>query len=176
MNQNKEKEASLSLDEAKKVISYDPITGIFTRIKAAGGKASVGSVCGTVVGSDGYRRISVCGMVFLAQRLAWFFHYGEWPVDDVDHRDGNRDFNAIANLRSASRKNNNYNRIPQKNCSSGYKGVSWHKRMKLWRATMYVDGKQKFLGHYRSPEEASAAYERAAKIYQGDFSLKESRG
>lgn len=45
--------------------------------------------------------------------------------------------------------------------TSGYKGVSWSKHLKKWAAFLCVNGKQKYLGGFNTPEEASEAYNKA---------------
>ena len=47
------------------------------------------------------------------------------------------------------------------NNTSGYKGVTWNKRAKKWRAQIWLDGKFVHLGTYATAEEAYAAYCRA---------------
>ena len=53
------------------------------------------------------------------------------------------------------------------NCvnTSGYKGVYYHKRDKHWRAKIKLNNVEKSLGAFPTPEEASAAYLAAQKIY-----------
>jgi hypothetical protein len=41
--------------------------------------------------------------------------------------------------------------------------VSWFKRYNKWKATIRIDGKQKYLGLFESELEASQAYQQALK-------------
>ena len=53
--------------------------------------------------------------------------------------------------------------------TTGYKGVTFHKRDKAWQAQIRVNGKCKYLGFFKTPELAYAAYCKAAKELYGDF-------
>ena len=44
------------------------------------------------------------------------------------------------------------------NNTSGYKGVTWNKEAKKWRAQIWTNGKSIHLGTYATAEEAYAAY------------------
>lgn len=146
-------------------LSYDSGTGIFLRKKN-------GETAGNIA-NNGYRSISInvdgkrqrC----LAHRLAWVLVHGYFPKTDVDHIDGNRDNNAIANLRLATRSQNLGNSKRRTHNSSGFKGVHFHKHMKVWRARITFQGKEIFLGHYPSAELAHEAYVVAAKRLFGEF-------
>lgn len=50
---------------------------------------------------------------------------GDWPKDQLDHINGVRDDNRIENLREVTSQQNNFNRKPNSNSTSNYKGVSW---------------------------------------------------
>jgi len=54
--------------------------------------------------------------------------YGNLPVT-VDHKDGVKDNNKINNLRAATALEQQRNKPPSKNNTSGYKGVCWHTTM-----------------------------------------------
>lgn len=43
----------------------------------------------------------------------------------------------------------------QKNNKSGYPGVSWKKDKSKWSASIFYNGKNRWLGYFDSPEEAS---------------------
>ena len=53
-----------------------------------------------------YQRITIGGYDYYAHRLAWFYVYGEWPVNELDHIDEDKENNAIDNLREATHAEN----------------------------------------------------------------------
>ncbi|KKK77546.1 hypothetical protein LCGC14_2852500 [marine sediment metagenome] len=56
-----------------------------------------------------------------------------------------------------------------------YKGVSFDKRTKTFMSRIYCDGKQYFLGRYKTQEEAAFAYNIAAKkYYKGNCYLNQT--
>ena len=89
----------------------------------------------------------------------------------VDHINHNGLDNRKANLRPATHAQNNYNKliIKRKNSSSKYKGVTWFKNSKIWRARIDVNGQRKFLGYFKDEIQAAKAYDKAAKMYHGEF-------
>jgi len=82
--------------------------------------------------------------------------------EDVDHIDGDRTNNTRKNLRLCSRSQNCFNKHFIKNNTSGYKGVSFDKRHKKWRAYIGFNGKCKKLGYFPDPKSA-------AILYHGEF-------
>ncbi|MGG5541944.1 AP2 domain-containing protein [Burkholderia vietnamiensis] len=91
------------------------------------------------------------------------------PGMHVDHRDGDGLNNQRANLREATRSQNQHNRGKSCNNTSGYKGVSRHSRDGSWAASISKDGKHINLGYYATPELAYGAYCRAAEELHGEF-------
>ena len=146
-------------------LDYNPETGIFTRSR---GKRMVGSDH-----TNGYLQIRVDYNRYLAHRLAWFYVYGDWPVMDIDHVNRNRKDNRIANLRLATRKQNNANRPGV--AKSGFKGVVQTKYG--FRAAISIDNSFKSLGTHKTAEEAHAAYCRAAQELFGEYhcAIQENR-
>lgn len=79
---------------------------------------------------------------------------------EVDHFDNNPMNNKDENLRLVSRSENLQNRTLQNNNSSGFRGVSFHKRRGKWQASVTENKKRIYLGLFDTPEEASLEVER----------------
>ena len=88
---------------------------------------------------------------------------------EVDHIDGNGLNNRRSNLRLATHAENGRNARIRSDNTSGFKGVFQHKRDGSWRAQIHVDGRNKYLGVFRTPEDAHAAYVQAAANLHGPF-------
>tara|TARA_R110000824_G_scaffold396554_1_gene598108 strand:- start:1212 stop:1535 length:324 start_codon:yes stop_codon:yes gene_type:complete len=86
----------------------------------------------------------------------------------VDHINRNPLDNRKSNLRICTNAENSYNTGPQKNNTSGYKGVSWRKDAKKW--TAYIGHAPKsHLGYFDTPEEAAKARDAKAKELHGEY-------
>jgi hypothetical protein len=87
----------------------------------------------------------------------------------VDHRSGDGLDNRRGNLRVATTGQNNCNVQRRKDCTSGYKGASWHARIGLWQSQIQVAGRKRCLGYHNTAEEAARAYDVAARELHGEF-------
>jgi hypothetical protein len=96
------------------------------------------------------------------------------PGELVDHMDRVGTNCRRSNLRLASPLQNARNRPKSKNNSSGFKGVTWHKRQKKWNATIRVNYKAVHLGCFDTAEEAYEAYCVAERRYFGAFTRLEN--
>jgi hypothetical protein len=149
----------LTAARLRELLSYDRDTGVFTRAIATGRngshKAGVRSGYTTPLG---YVEISVDNKSFKAHRLAWLYVYGVWPNGHIDHIDGQPGNNAIANLREADDVLNGQNikRAKKSNKSSGLLGVS--RNGPGWSAHIQTRGVVRYLGQFRTPEDAHQAY------------------
>jgi len=142
------------------VLSYNSNTGIFTWTTNQGNNKTSGLVAGCLIA--GYRYINVYKKRYAAHRLAWFYVYHQWPTDELDHIDRNKDNNAISNLRLASRKLQRQNACGKLISTSQYKGVNWDANRKKWRSHIVIDGTAYFLGRFNTELEAAVRYNEAA--------------
>lgn len=96
---------------------------------------------------------------YYAHRLAWFYHYGEWPEGEIDHLNRNKTDNRIANLRDATHSVNVQNQLnaPSHN-TSGLMGAMWNSQKQKWQAAIVTRGRRKHLGFYSQPIDAHKAY------------------
>lgn len=86
---------------------------------------------------------------------------------DTDHRDGNGLNNSRANLRPATRAQNNVNRHFQVMNNNPFRGVRKHYHR--WIARVKIDGKERHVGSYASAEAAAKARDAAVFERYGDF-------
>jgi len=87
----------------------------------------------------------------------------------VDHVDGNGLDNRRSNLRLATASQNQCNQRRSSANSSGFKGVTWCRKGKRWKARIKVNKVLKHLGTFTSPEAAYAAYCAASERFHGEF-------
>ena len=157
-------------ERLKELFDYNPETGDFTRIVSVYGRnGKAGNIAGSKMGK-GYISISVDGKLYQAHRLAWMYMTGEDLGElQIDHKNQKKNENWIGNLRKASNGQNQANTPAYSNNSTGYKGVSYHKTKCKYGAAIQVNKKQKHLGYFDTPEEASAAYQEEAMKLTGEF-------
>lgn len=138
-----------------------------------------------LVDDDDFERVTAAGpwcAYKCANKQGDAFYAAKWPsvqlhrliMDapdgvEVDHKDGNGLNCQRANLRLATRSQNQWNRGKQANNTSGYKGVYWHKQRDKWHAQIAVNGKRVHLGYFATAEAAAAAYDNAARELHGAF-------
>lgn len=157
---------TLTLQKLKETLTYDPATGVFTRLLPL---SRFGCKAGTISKKESYIYIRIDKKEYAAHRLAWLYMTGAWPEPNIDHKNCDRTDNRWANLRLASDLENSQNSLKPKSNTSGYKGAVWHTRDKFWYAQIRAEGKTKWLGKFASAKAAHAAYIEAARHYHGLF-------
>jgi hypothetical protein len=154
-------------ERIKELLSYDPDTGVFTwRVNR--GKVRAGDPTGCP-DTYGYLVIGVDRALHRSHRLAVLYMTGAWPTSDVDHINGDPQDNRWANLRSASRTENNFNTGLRCNNKSGRRGVHWNPLLGKWRAGGRLRGKTVHLGCFDSLDEAAAVAETWRRENHGAF-------
>lgn len=115
------------------------------------------------------RRSFTLARLILARKLGRPLKRGEY----VDFINKNNHDCRRSNLRIANPTQRLIHSRIYGNNSSGYRGVSWHKRKQKWIAQIGVGGKNKFLGYFDNKYDAHIAYCRASKEHYGEFTYLE---
>ena len=138
-------------------LSYDKATGVITWKVSPVSRIPAGSVAGST-SDKGYTVIVCMGRLYQAHRIAWLLTHGTWPDGDIDHINGIRSDNRIANLRDVSRSVNQQNlKRARRDNQSGLLGVK-QTRSGSFEARINVHGRYVHIGTYPTAHEAHAAY------------------
>ena len=168
---------------AAKLVNYDGATGVFIWLKREGSDPKTrqfntrfsGKECGCDNGK-GYSsiKIRIDGELFTlaAHTLVWLIAYGEMPVYDIDHIDGNRSNNKIDNLRAVTKALNCRNAKMLKSNTSGVTGVTLDKSTGKWRARTKVDKVMHSLGSFDDIRNA----ENAIKLFRAKHGFTDRHG
>ena len=157
---------NLTVERLREVLRYEPGTGKFIRLVSNSNRARAGSITGSPA-VDGSIVVHIDGKLYRAHRLAWLYVHGRWPVAEIDHVNGDPADNRVANLRESTRTENMRNVRMHRDCGSGLKGA--YRDKKKWKSSIMVDGVHRYLGAFDPPEDAHAAYCRAATTLHGEF-------
>jgi hypothetical protein len=161
-----------TIEELQAIMEYECESGrLLWKVRRHGGGGAINP--GDQVGSlskGGYLETTVMGCRFYAHRLAWAIYHGAWPTKNIDHIDGNRLNNKIANLRDCVQRLNVENqRKTRSDNTSGFTGVLWRADKKRWCAVIQVNGKRMRKGGYDTPEQANQAYLQAKRaLHEGN--------
>lgn len=154
-------------------LKYDPETGHFTATEVGQHAALRAGMRAGTTGAAGYRVIWIKGKIYREHNVAWFYVHQEWPPEFIDHINGIRDDNRIANLRLATHQQNIYNRKRPIRNTSGYKGVSWCKKQGKWHVQVKANYKTFNIGYFDDRHEGHEAYKLAAERLHGEFARPE---
>jgi len=125
---------SLTQNELKLLLDYNPVTGIFTRrVTSYRVKSQIGDIVGCLH-DNGYLRTRINYRLYYLHRLAFLYMLGIFPPKQVDHINHLRTDNRWENLRHVTHRDNARNRPLGRTNKSGYFGVYWKKDKKKWAA------------------------------------------
>lgn len=160
----------ISHDQVLEYFNYDLDSGSLIWRRSCG-TARKGTVAGSPSDERGYIRVQVLGQTYYAHQLIWFYVTGKWPTSDIDHIDSSTANNRWSNLREATRSQNVRNTPIRRDNTSGVRGVSFHKRHRLWCAYITSAGSRRHLGWFPDFDAAvSARHE--AELEWGEFRYK----
>ncbi len=143
--------------ELKKILDYDPVTGIFSRKKNK-------KIAGTLTWK-GYTQIKVLGKCYRAGRLAVLYIEGAFPKNQVDHCNGIRNDDRYTNLVCCDQSYNMQKIRTAKNNTTGIKGVGRCNTKNKYTAKIVVNKKFKCLGYYDTKVEAVKARFKGEREY-----------
>lgn len=115
-------------------------------------------------GQRGYLSVSIFSRRYKAHRIIWKMVHGTEP-DFIDHINRKTGDNRIANLRSVSPQENNYNLSPVRGTASGVRGVRWHPAKRKWEVDIASDRKRRYIGAFERLDDAIRARREAEKIF-----------
>lgn len=156
----------------RQLFDYDPLTGKFTfkprgaEWFASPARAEVwnlkyaGKEALRTVNAIGYLQGQVNQKIMMAHRVAYMIAHGIVP-HEIDHINGDRTDNRIANLRAVSRAENTRNKMLHASNVSGVSGVYQEKRRGRWVAQIGLKNRRIHLGTFMTMEEAIAARQKA---------------
>jgi hypothetical protein len=147
----------LTAERLHELLHYDPETGVFTWRVRRRPHMCVGAVAGCAM--DNYWCVRIDNRPYRAHRLAWFYVHGAWPLDLVDHIDGDGRNNRIKNLREATHATNAQSqRRARKDNKTGFLGVAYYKANNTYTAQIRLNGAKKHLGYFTTAAAAHNAY------------------
>jgi len=158
-----------NLDLLRAWVDYDPETGILVRKKTLGKRGRAGEILGYRK-TEGYVACPLLKKTYYAHHLAWAIYYGEIPELEIDHINGVKWDNRIANLRQVTATQNAYNAATRSDNASGARGVFKLKNQEKWISYITYQGKRMNLGTFNSFEDAVSVRKQAEAFYHGEFS------
>lgn len=151
------------------LFKYEKTTGRL-RWKVKRAQMDIGSIAGARRGKGNcYLQVSIDRKLYRVHVVIWKMMTGIEPPHQVDHKDLGKSNNRWRNLRAATKSQNIANTGLSARNTSGYKGVTWSKVSQKWRAQIWKDGKQYFVGSFDDPARASAAYQSKGRELYGEY-------
>ena len=161
----------MSAEMVRELLDYDLDSGVFTwrtrdpskpnspRTTKSWNTRYAGRVADSLRARDGYLQIGIAKKNYLSHRLAWLHFYGVWPDGNIDHINGIRTDNRIANLRDVPAFINNQNiRSARKDNKLGLLGVYFDKKVGKYRAQIRTNGTARTVGWFVCKNDAHQAY------------------
>lgn len=158
----------MDIETLRQLLSYDPETGSLTWLPrnesffkkardANGWNTKYANTKAFQTVHYGYLNGHIFKKHYYAHRIAWAIHYGSWPSGQIDHINGIRYDNRIANLRDVSHSDNQKNAKLRHDNKSGMPGIDWRGNASAWRVRVSRDGARHIVGYFKNLDEAVTA-------------------
>ena len=156
----------ITRDRLVELLSYDEDSGNLVWNVRRRGQVNPGDIAGHL-DATGYVHARLDGRLYKAHRLVWLHVTGAWPLNCLDHIDGNRANNRFGNLRDVVERVNRENRrTADADSATGVLGTSPHGRG--YMAQIVAHGRHHYLGTHDTVEQAHEAYvEAKRKLHVG---------
>lgn len=157
--------SSLTQDWLRHLLHYDPLTGEWTWINPLPrSRMRPGDRAGRKT-DKGYWQIRIASGFYYSARLAFLYMTGEWPPDEVDHKNRIKYDDRWENLRPATRSQNAFNRDWCEQ-NGDMRGIFKHGHQ------YRVDIGGVYLGLCPTLEDAVNLRDEALKTWAGPFAIK----
>lgn len=118
-----------------------------------------------------YQTTIIGSKAYMTHRLCYVYYHGSFDESfQVDHINCDKRDNRIENLRLATAREQMRNRPVRKDSFTKIKGITFDVSKQRYRARIRSDKKRIHLGWFDTPEEAQAAFIKAAVSLHGEFS------
>ena len=145
---------TLTQDELKSFLRYEPDTGNFYWIRNYFNMVEGNKVTSTVRSGKTYNRVKLNKRTYKCSRLAFLYMTGEWPKHQVDHINGNSLDDRWDNLRDVTVAQNSQN-IRTKVCNkTGIRGLAYMGD-KYYLASLQANG-TRYQKHFKQTEEGKS--------------------
>ena len=149
----------LTANRLRKLLNYEPATGVFRWRVHRQSNASAGSVA-RCIHPKGYRVICIDGKIYRGNRLVWLYVTGNWPNLAIGYINRNASDTRWANLREMTPSQRRASARTRNKL--GARGV-WITKSGKYVATIRVAGKKKYLGVFDSPQLGDGPLQRQTK-------------
>lgn len=150
----------LTQEVIKRLLHYDPETGVFTWLRPTNNRMKTGGVAGNVHPGR-HRSIMVGGKKRPSGHLVFLYMEGTNPPNQVNHINGDILDDRWCNLKLATKTKNSRNARTYTSNTSGTTGVYWHSRDCKWMAQIVVASKRIHIGCFIHKQEAIEARRQA---------------
>lgn len=155
---------ALTADKVRNLFDYDPVSGLLAWKISPSNRVRLGDPVGTV-DSKGYGQVQIDCRKYRTHRIIWLWMTGNFPSNQIDHKNRQRMDNRWENLRDVSRQENSRNLSLSRKNKSGIIGVYWRNSNQKWHAQITVSRKNISLGFFSNIQDAAEARKIAETKY-----------